>query len=225
MAEHEGNDKLSTLGGIVPSVYYDLIARVCGGAPFLALVLSGQGDSLRKAADFLGTAGVMLGAVLGAYVIGMLLTAVSLIVCSPINVIVNRWYGFRAQERNEKADRVDKLDSAMGGTLLKMAAEEVLCQNLLSGFIVFWFASKHWPAAFDLQTDPARRALFAWPVSLWVTLVLVLAVIHRTSAHAHRVKVFYDILHGDPAPRGSHMPAREAVHKAKVGAARDENSL
>ena len=68
---------LQSVSKLVPSVYYDLIARVCAGVPFLALLLWAQRESLR---DLVSNAWIGFLLLLGAgYLAGLLLTSLSLL--------------------------------------------------------------------------------------------------------------------------------------------------
>ncbi len=71
MAEEPG--VLEGLGKVIPSIYYDLIARVCAGVPFLAVLLW----ECRTALGEMTWAKLIL--LLGAgYVVGLVLTPLSL---------------------------------------------------------------------------------------------------------------------------------------------------
>lgn len=133
--------------GLVPEIYYDVIARLCAGAPFVAL-------AFWKYAGLRGLSAVALGlvAAFGSYLIGHLLAAVSAF-WNP--VLWNRWVLRRAlrvldlsnafasdvprvvfHELYCRIDLIAARDANGGAILKKMEAGAQLSDNLLSGFFV-----------------------------------------------------------------------------------------
>lgn len=167
--------------GLVPEVYYDVIARFCAGAPFVSYLV--WRTKLLEVLDAVKL-GVLL--VLGSYLLGHLLSTVSAI----LNVIIWRpWFlkwivgrmpldnpfaddSFRAgfHELYKRIDSIGKRD-ANGGTLLKkMEAGAALSDNLLSGLMLF--------AAAKVYSDgwPSWRVLGALGV---LGIILVVTVVLR----------------------------------------------
>jgi hypothetical protein len=54
MAEDEA--PLKSVGEVVPSPYYDLIARVCAGVPFVLLLVNQQAEKLKPLTSAVGPA-------------------------------------------------------------------------------------------------------------------------------------------------------------------------
>jgi hypothetical protein len=74
----EESDSIKTASGLIPGVYYDLIARVSAGIPILALLLWEPGERHFPTLEF----GEAINAVLllgGGYITGLLLTPLSLV--------------------------------------------------------------------------------------------------------------------------------------------------
>src|SRR5579862_2372823 len=89
MADDSG--PLLSVGQLVPGVYYDLIARVCAGVPFLVLLLWEDRYSLK---DLAPNAWVGFLLLMGAgYLAGLLLTPVSvlwnIVIGLPTRLILN----------------------------------------------------------------------------------------------------------------------------------------
>jgi hypothetical protein len=141
--------------GLVPEVYYDVIARVCAGAPLLGLAVYEY--DRRNARLDLSSVAIVFIFVFGSYLIGHVLGTVSAI----WNVLLwRRWLiklvmhwmpttegglhtdlrkslrpGFH--ELYRRIDRIAKKDNNGGTILKKMEAGAALSDNLFSGFIVF----------------------------------------------------------------------------------------
>lgn len=168
--------------GLVPEVYYDVIARLCAGAPFVAYI-AWRNEALEDL-DVVKL-GVLL--VLGSYLLGHLLSTVS----AALNVIIWRprflkWIvgrmpldnpfsdqSFRTgfHELYKRIDAIGKRD-ANGGTLLKkMEAGAALSDNLLSGFMLFTAAK------FYSDGLPSGRGLVA--VSGFAAVLVVTVVLRR----------------------------------------------
>ena len=133
--------------GLVPEIYYDVIARLCAGAPFVAIAFWAYPGIRSLPAVALGVV-----AIFGSYLAGHLLAAVSA-VWNPL--LWNRWFlgkiiaKLHLQNRftseaprlifNELYCRIDYIssrDSNGGAILKKMEAGSQLSDNLLSGFLL-----------------------------------------------------------------------------------------
>jgi hypothetical protein len=127
----EDSGPLTEIAKVVPSVYYDLIARVSAGTPFLVTLLWPYRENYGE----LTWEKLLL--LLGAgYIVGLLLTALS-VLWLPVELLImvvlrtpmKNWR--RGLTRN---DEIAVRSEQAGATLAKMQAEATLCQNLFSGF-------------------------------------------------------------------------------------------
>jgi hypothetical protein len=175
MAEELESPK--SLIGLVPNLYYDLIARVCAGVPFLALLLWSQKDSLKGLVpdNWVGFL-LLTGA---GYLSGLLLTPFSLVwsvVILPLQFLLLRVPGFdwRRTGRNEEIATKNK-DAALN--LSKMQAEATLCQNLVTAFVVLVFADKS--GAFPVQMFRNHGKGY----QLIMFLVLLTAAVFQTMSY------------------------------------------
>lgn len=166
--------------GLVPEVYYDVIARFCAGAPFVVYLTWRNG--LLKDLD-----AVKLGVILalGSYLLGHILATISAILNAIIwRPAVLKWIVSRMPLDNPFADdsfragfhelykRIDSIGrrDANGGTLLKkMEAGAALSDNLLSGFLLFTAAKF---ILDGLPSWPKVVAFSGFGVLLVVTVVL-----------------------------------------------------
>src|SRR5271169_1020645 len=88
MAE-DGLD-LKSAGEIIPSLYYDLIARVCAGVPFVLLLVYWNEEDVRGLSSMFGSSGAALLVVLFGYLAGLLLTPLSGLFAGPIQLLLRR---------------------------------------------------------------------------------------------------------------------------------------
>ena len=169
MADEGGS--LKSIADIVPNVYYDLIARVCSGVPFLILVLWSDKDSFK---DVMPDTGANLLLLIGAgYLTGMLLTPVSLTwnaIIMPLAHYLLDASGldWRRSELNEEIGVKHKQGFL---NLEKMQAEATLCQNLLSGYVILFVLNLS--GAHSVQLFRGHGPVF---VSLIFLLLLTCAV-------------------------------------------------
>jgi hypothetical protein len=138
--------------GLVPEIYYDVIARLCAGAPFVALALWYY-PSIRV----LPPVGLAIAAAFGSYLVGHLLATVSA-VWNPL--LWNRWFlGWWARrlhlvnafgktspvasfhEIYRRIDHIASRDANGGAILKKMEAGAQLSDNLFSGYLVIVVAN------------------------------------------------------------------------------------
>lgn len=141
------------LSGLVPEIYYDLIARVSAGVCVLVMMVSPTWDQIGKFANL--TAFIAL---LGfGYVVGHLLTTVSFFVnaflWNPISLwgakkVVRLNYSFKSNSARDVFDKiytridwVAKKDKSGGAILKKMEAGAALTDSLFSGWLVLWACS------------------------------------------------------------------------------------
>jgi endonuclease YncB( thermonuclease family) len=140
MAETEaGSEGLGTLekaAGIVPTLYYDIIARIIPGSAFIvAFTWNGQAALPRWIEKGEFGSGVLF--IFFSYVSGMLLTAVGLIFDLAWMVlswhIPNLWSPW---DISHKIDEMTKKDPLGAAALLKMFAEVTLFENVLAAMAV-----------------------------------------------------------------------------------------
>jgi hypothetical protein len=130
MAEETGG--FEGLGKVIPSIYYDLIARVCAGVPFLAVLLWDErtafGDPTWSKLALLFGAG---------YVAGLVLTPLSL-PWVPVHVLLRRKLKMplNLDTGASLTDDIASRNRDAGETLAKMQAEAVLCENLFGAFLL-----------------------------------------------------------------------------------------
>lgn len=143
------SDAIEKLAAVVPSAYYDVVARIVPGASIIAAFMWVHKTSLDTVATRTGVRGAGLAAVaIGAsYLLGLLLTPLGSLVCEGPIVVVAKLI-----PRSGLADlssarlwkaiaEVDAYQPQAGATLAKMSAEAALCQNLLAGVLVVWLMS------------------------------------------------------------------------------------
>jgi hypothetical protein len=166
--------------GLVPEIYYDVIARLCAGAPFVGLVFWAFPKLQTLPVLALG-----LVAAFGSYLVGHLLAGVSAV----WNVMLwHRWLFGRLvaqlklanpfssdsprllfQELYCRIDFVTSRDSNGGAVLKKMEAGSQLSDNLLSGFLIVVAARAGVAGGF---TPNEGRLVFAFGTILLVSVVL-----------------------------------------------------
>jgi hypothetical protein len=198
---------LLSLAQLLPSVYYDLIARVCAGVPFLALVLWTKRQSLD---GLVSSSWVGFLLLLGAgYIVGLLLTPFtlfwSILIGLPTQIILFKKFREALWSRflNKKSadgkkgivddfsslwsqyDEIAKANKEAGTTIAKMAAEATLSQNLLSGFVVLIIADEEKMHLMPSLGD--RDAEYRWAIFL----ALLASAIFRTVAYLGRQDGLY----------------------------------
>ncbi|SRR5258707_13633476 len=182
--------------GLVPEIYYDVIARLCAGVPFVALTLWYY-PSLR----ILPPIALGIAASFGSYLIGHLLATVSalwnLLIWNPAvlrrvipklhlstplaTTSVVAAFG----EVYKHIDYVANHDSNAGAILKKMEASAQLSDNLFSGFVLI--AMVRWITG----PQPSRTDVFA---ALMLTAALLLTVVLRRLILLGRQDMLFSIL-------------------------------
>ncbi|SRR5260370_16091641 len=181
---------LKEIGSVIPSVYYDLIARVTAGAPFAVVLLDSNHAKLTEMEPMIGKAGILLMLLLGSYLVGMLLTPISSIFELPFMWFSRRALGLQSYslmkgsyEQTKRMAQVSAADKESGTTENKMAAEAVLFRNLFAGFLIL--LGLRCVHLVDFPLSPAKYAL--------LLLSLLIALVHRRVVHIGRQKAFYEI--------------------------------
>lgn len=134
--------------GLVPEIYYDMIARIAAGVPFVAILISPNLSEIERVSNFKSFALVFgLG-----YIAGHLLATVSVVVnqvlWNPVLLqltlrLANLKHGFKSHwplrvldESYERVDNAARVDKSAGAIMKKMEAGAALSDNLLSGWII-----------------------------------------------------------------------------------------
>lgn len=139
---------MDSIRGLIPEIYYDMIARVAAGVPLVAILFAPPPDQLERvsnAASFV----LLLG--LG-YIAGHLLTTISFL----LNLVIwCPWVLRRVKHRlnlkheiisdnpvrafeevYRRIDKVAKADPNAGAIMKKMEAGATLSESLLSGWLI-----------------------------------------------------------------------------------------
>jgi hypothetical protein len=196
----EGPEGLKDVGSVIPSVYYDLIARIGPGVPLVILLAWDSKNELSWLEDVLGSAGVILLVIMAGYLVGLLLTPASGVLCA-IPILIIRQFMRRAiglsdyrfwdilgvsGKISDRTDAVGLWNKDAGLTLAKMSAEAILCQNLLFGLLLAVLA--HQLGFLGLST----LGSIATETKVLVAVLLVISVIHRNIVYLRRQAFYYD---------------------------------
>jgi len=188
MAEESGS--LSSLGQLIPSVFYDLIARVCPGVAFLVALFWHKRHAIEH---LVHNAWVGFFLLLGAgYIAGLLLTTLSLLWTVLIGLPIQCAFNIRINEWSRN-DEIAEVNPEAGTTLAKMQAEATLAQNLLTGFVVLWIAVE-------------KGALCLGPIKHYpwaIFPVLGGSVVFRTAVYLGRQQKLYEMYFPERTPRRS----------------------
>jgi hypothetical protein len=178
MAEDSG--VLESLGKVIPSMYYDLIARVCVGVPFLVMLLWNPDISLDEITweklVLLFGAGYITGLVLTS--LTFVFVPVDLAIAVSLKIHINNW---------QWTDEISARDKDMGATLAKMHAEKMLCQSLFCAFLLLILSN--WVAIFRIPSLDALPTVYRWAISL----MLGFAAIFRAYVYLRRLKHLHQI--------------------------------
>jgi hypothetical protein len=199
--EDDPNSKSTkSLADIVPSVYYDLIARICPGAGFW-ITLSIGSSEVRKVYDLEKAVGASLVLfILISYLAGIVLSGFCLVwdalsykllsalksLHDPLGLtktgITKQW-----QVVAEKMESVAKVSQDPGRIVTKALAEVALCQNLLSGLFVL--------LAIGACSDGKH---FFDPRAYWLTysivaIVLFISMLFRQAMFLGRAHAIYQM--------------------------------
>lgn len=143
------------VSGLVPELYYDLIARIAPGTLFVLVALYSWYGNITEATGLKLTDFTSLLVIIGVgYIAGHLLQTCSamlsyLLWCPCILRFMKKKlrlsYKLRAdtaaelfQETYERIDLVSKMDRSGGVILKKMEAGAALADNFLCGWIIIW---------------------------------------------------------------------------------------
>ena len=150
---------LKEMGGLIPSVYYDLIARISPGVPFIVILLWDSGQELSNFKELIGSTGLFLLLVAMGYLAGLFLQSLSMWVGAIPRCFIKRRLGLQNLSPHQIAHRSDQIgikNKEAGATLTKMSAEATLCENLLLGILLLsipsWLGLFHLTVFTKLQT-------------------------------------------------------------------------
>ena len=171
--EKAESGSLASLGGIIPSLYYDLIARVAPGLVFL-LSFDVIRNALSDHRD--GATATLLLAF--SYIIGLLLTPFFEIIIGPLWLLmrlkaVRRWLKLPEVDLRSGNDVIGLVRADYGATLGKMQAESVLCANVGSGLIILRFLP--WETAVSPSGPVAMGLKSSVSFYLFVIFIIVAA--------------------------------------------------
>lgn len=132
------------IGDLVPSVYYDLIARVSSGFPLVALILYEHKPAVQVLKELVGGGGIALVVLMMSYLVGILLTPLGNILDLLVRIAWKNHHGLSEcsvikfdEKLALQREQIDGMDKDAGRTLAKMLAEKTLSQNILASFLVF----------------------------------------------------------------------------------------
>lgn len=195
---------LKAIGEVIPSVYYDLIARVAAGVPFVLLGACEANGIAHQWKDTVGTTGLLLLMLVGSYLVGLLLSSFSGIFDLPVRLFMRKRLGLGQESLEDDSYTVVRWmndicveDKEAGATLVKMMAEKTLCQNLLAGFLIVILFFRN-------ELIPTPSFLHSTPVLVLLPAVLVIAVVQRGIAYFYRLKTFHETLESLKQARGHH---------------------
>jgi hypothetical protein len=175
--EESGTETLEKAAGIVPTLYYDIIARIIPGVAFL-LALSWKQQTELSNWIKVGSWSVVLFIFL-AYLAGMLLTAVGLVfdfawywLSTRLNWLWSPW------DIGLKIDELFRRNASVGNSVLKMYAETTMFENLLAAIAICWL--------YSLGAHlPIMNHWLAMAVSLVLALVGLVSRVLGVNSRAH----------------------------------------
>jgi len=174
-------DPLEQLGAAIPSVYYDLIARVIPGLTLLGIGVLGcpHRDQLKAIFGRLDAAAAVLVCIAAGYLIGILVTPLGSLFEVPWILAARKTratHKYGSDRLWIVIDAVEKKNASVGGTLAKMAAEVTLCQNIAAG-------------SFALLFIPSVRTSFRLATIVTWLLLTVLSTLFRAFVLQRRAAV------------------------------------
>lgn len=198
------SDKIS---GLIPEIYYDLIARVTAGTPLVLILLAPSWETLLKTASITWFI-VLFG--LG-YLAGHFLATISIVLNTIIwnrrlvrlvRNLVALNYDFPSNSARQILDkvylRIDWVamkDQSGGAILKKMEAGSALTDNLLSAWIVIWlYYGLNGHLGWKLDFGPTKNYLAIGGV----TVLLFISVIVRRVILIARQDGILRLLNYDP---------------------------
>ena len=152
-------DPVEKLGELIPSSYYDLVARVLPGIATIIGTLWGVQHPLAsvKVATGLGDGALLVAGLGCGYIAGLLLTSLAAPLFAGLAWLLGKYFqNVRQYSHARLWSRIDKIDRkypVAAATLAKMAAEVTLCQNLFAGsLIVFGVSTRRIPVLWVATT-------------------------------------------------------------------------
>ncbi|MBR0775347.1 hypothetical protein JQ625_10940 [Bradyrhizobium diazoefficiens] len=209
-------DPLKEAAKVIPSVYYDLIARVAAGAAVIAAASWIGSLTIKSPGEHL----VLLA--LGAYICGMLLTPFGALSGYGARWLVREILKWLPSEETLKNFSQGHLARRLVGKLLKWLPKdgdlEILSESELAKGPNDEISANNAEAGATIAKMQAEAALchnmlvgvlvlplFACPVKHWdywrvAVIVLVIAALYRTAAYLVRQKQLYVLLNSQSGP-------------------------
>lgn len=176
------DDPLKEAAKVIPSVYYDLIARVAAGAAVIAAAAWLGSLKIEDPSEHL----VLL--TLGAYICGMLLTPFGALTAYGAGKLVELYLPKLPRCKDLKVlpeaewakgpnDLIAAVNVEAGATIAKMQAEATLCHNMFVGILAlpFFGTLNHWEY---------------WKLA---AALLAMTAVYRTGVYLVRQKQLYDL--------------------------------
>ncbi|MBZ5525676.1 MAG: hypothetical protein LAP21_25930 [Acidobacteriia bacterium] len=181
----EESSPAKDLGSVIPSFYYDLIARVSAGVPFLVVLLLDD-KACFKPPD--PSVGAILALAFGGYLVGLILSSFSGVFLALIKLVLNIIPLAKSRFSNPQLlslnsplvdDALGIKDKEAGATLAKVAAELVLSQNMLLGFTVLLVIQSLGHPIYLISSASSGLLLVIW-------IMLLVVVVHRSLVYLIR---------------------------------------
>jgi hypothetical protein len=218
MSEQPKSGVIETAVSVVPTLFYDLIARVIPGTAFCVALTwkSYFGEGSKIGAMSATSLTLLVGA---GYLTGMFLTCISWLVCEiPLWPLANRVASCLTGVKDLSGpkqigidmDKIALRDRVFGNELFKHLAEAVACENTFSGFLLLWIACMWsdgtWPESSVLSG--LQRGNVLLPA---IALLMVFTIAFRQGAVSVRTKKLLELtpLDRDPARLETRGPVAE----------------
>jgi hypothetical protein len=183
MSEAMDEEKIGKLSGVVPEMWHDLIARITPGLVIAYTVYGNAPQSFKEI-----TIGGFAGAIIVAYVVGLMMDLLAGVVTDCLAVVPLLKYVFEPLSlRNYNT--VDELKSPARELVVKMFAEVVLCRSLFYYSLAQLFAAGWLASGFATHKFFQKAFGFfqgvPWQVSL-ITTVAAAVCWYRMNCEAQR---------------------------------------
>lgn len=190
MPSEDSASPAKDIGALIPTVYYDLIARVSAGIPFafgLVYLINPiwATDGLPR---YLEKPTFVIFLVFAGYLAGLLLGSCSVLLEIPVAYWLmlccdHRFRSFRRfqEDRFKCVDQVGMANREWGATVVKMMAETDLCQNLLIGSAIFlvmkWLMGQNYGPVWPIYRNT-------------LVVILIFVTLYRATAAYFRLKSY-----------------------------------
>ncbi|QZI68435.1 hypothetical protein K5F93_18700 [Pseudomonas protegens] len=202
----EGGSGLTSIFNLIPSVYYDLIARICPGMAFW-IVLAFKypllpGVEPQSVPEML-TGTLLIVLIILSYVSGIVFTGFAVlwdllsIALLASNQNMKQLLGLDGETStsftrqwkhlSKRIDQVIKEDEGAGKTLVKAMAEVTLCQNLLTGLIALITIELCYKTPIFLPIAQYKL------LYLGISIALITSMLFRQAMFLGRVKDLHEL--------------------------------